>query len=209
MVLDYLLKKGSAFTDPATGVSFPLQDFPLPPVPLEASVLRFGATCRLNATYYTDEIARKDLLAATAYYTPTSNSEDLFFVGDQGHWLLMAFPVSTLDGGWTMKIGAEFVYSPDGWDTVGVYTNGFTKQKVLISDENLKKISPPLINPAGDVCDPVLPDQAGIGRWPQVRQIPHAPVLKFLLQETLNTTYQDAAAEFVASLQRITTTENI
>ncbi len=163
-----------------------------------------GATFRLSATYYADELsdisladAQNKIMLLSAYYTATTNATDLFFANDAGYWLVTVNCTSN-DNGFSNRITADFTFNPDGWDTTGIYTDPFNGLPVFVNPDFLFEVSKPL-NPANTDVTNEIPspiwgapgsakdqefgvDATGLGRWPQNRQVEHSRLRNLLYQ---------------------------
>jgi len=183
MVLDWKVTAGLYGTDQETGTQLPDAEYLLPRVPLTGTALRFGSTIRIGATYYGDEITVAQILKIQNWFVPSTNARDLFYVGDAGYWLCTSLGVVSNDRGYKLGLSCEWTFNPDGWDTLGVYTDPFTKQLAIVKDERLHALSVPIINRADQsVGSPDVEAYSGAGRWPQAFQVDQTALKAFMAQ---------------------------
>ena len=87
----------------------------------------------------------------------------------------------------------EFVFNPDGWDTVGVYINPSTGQLIIPSDADIATVyNTGLTANIEGVPEPSIPGAVGpegwplggIGRFPQVPQFDLVPLATYLAQSS-------------------------
>lgn len=162
MTLDYLFKANSY--SPGN----PQEDFTFPKVPASSSVLQFGASVGASATYYTDEIDLAQMKAIRENYSNRVNGGLFLFSKDSQKWLCSTISISSPDGGYSYRIGAQLVYNPDGWNSIEVFTYPFNKTKAILSDGVIAKLfSQPDFVEAGTVSPSYNPAGAGAGRFTQ------------------------------------------
>lgn len=138
MVVSYTKKAG---TD---GPNTPPEDWPKIKAPITDSVLRFGASIRVCATFYADEISDEQFKIMQKKYCECTNFDDFIFPGDTQLWICSNISATSSDGGYTKRISAELVYNLDGWDTVAVYTDSFTGTNAILSDDVISTLYQPL-----------------------------------------------------------------
>ncbi len=183
MVLDWTIPTGALA--PA-GTLF-VEDYPPEPMPglrrvAESSMFRFGTSKRITSFWFGDEITIPQCDKLASKYVACTNKDDLFFEDDSQRWLCTSMPAITTDGGWQIRISAEFVYSPTGWDSYEVSTYDDSpaildpKVQAALFKRGQFTLYPP------HVPDPYVPPHEGAGRFPQQLCRPMKNMVGYLSQ---------------------------
>ena len=155
--------------------------------PMSDNILRFGASIRVGATLYVDEITSSGLNTFLSVYSDSINATPLVLLNDTAMWLCANASVVSQDGGYSNRFLLEFVYNIDGWDSVGLYQDPITESAVLLDAGVLSKIYSPRLLSGDTGSNPTLPGPLqlnGASRFPQHRQISFSNILKVLLSNT-------------------------
>ncbi len=198
MTVDFLLKAGSLQND-SNGI-IPEVDTPMLKTPGSGIQFQFGSSIILGSTYYGDELTVGECNILAALYTTCVNKDPLFFssstfvsprfgnvalADDSTCWLCTSIKYVTNDGGWTIKLAAEFVYNPYGWDTRLVYTYPFTQQPVTGVSQDILNNLFARPTPGTYTSEPYVPTQGGVARYPQQLSKNMTNLVEFISQGTL------------------------
>ncbi len=157
--------------------------------PVNGSRMQFGSTVRISSVWYTDELSPSDILNIQGLYSTTINRGDLFYqpagVHDRRLWLCSSVGCTTNDGGYSTRLTGEFVFNPEGWDSVGVFTIPYSSSPARLTTEVANQLTQQLPLMVGRIPDPYLPTQGGAGRWPQQYETNLIYLVGFLSQGIL------------------------
>ncbi len=167
MILDWTIAKGLlAPAGTLFAEDYPPEDMPSLKTVAESSMFRFGTSVRLTSFWFGDEITIPQCNALANHYVACTNKDDLFFPDDAQRWLCTSLPAITTDGGWQIRVSAEFVYSPFGWDSYEVYT--YDGQPAILTPEVMGALyKRGQFTLYKNVPDPYVPPHGGAGRFPQ------------------------------------------
>lgn len=178
MVLNWTADAGAWGT--LGGTQIPSTSISFPRVPVNASRMQFGASFRLSATYYADEISERNLNSIVNFYSDTINSKPVIDPNDSRDWLITSIGINSVDQ-FEFRVTGEWIFSPFGWDTIAVYSDPFSKQLAVIKQDQLDKVYGGLSTTTA-IPNPINTDASGIGRWPQNFAINHLPLIAFFRQ---------------------------
>lgn len=203
MVLEWLEKAGVYGITP-DGTQNPPAAIQWPKEPFTGQKFQFGATFRLGATFYSDELTLSQSSILEANYVNSINlrSTGIFNTpqapyDDRRKWLVTSFNLISDDGGFTNRASVEMVFNPFGWDSLGIFTVPFSNSKAILDTAVLNQLNQMLgsDNTSLAVPPPYVPVGGGAGRWPQQIAVNTNALLGFLCQGTGNfTTYTLAQA---------------
>ncbi len=144
-------------------------------------MFRFGTSVRITSFWFGDEITVPQCNELANHYVACTNKDDLFFKDDAQRWLCTSLPAITTDGGWQIRVSAEFVYSPFGWDSYEVYT--YDGQPAILSPEVMGALyKRGQFTLYKNVPDPYVPPHGGAGRFPQQLCRPMVSLVGYLSQ---------------------------
>lgn len=189
MTLDWNETAG-IFGNSLDGTQNPPSLIPWPLTPFTGQKFQFGATFRLGASFFSDELTLSQASILQANYVNCINLKSTGLFGatfnDRRMWLVSSFNLVSDDAGFTNRVSIEMIFNPFGWDSLGIFTLPVSGSKAIIASDLVTQWSQMLgsDNPALPVPPPFVPLHGGIGRWPQQVAVNVNALLGFLCQGT-------------------------